>query len=83
MRSATLSFGIAATLVSSVYATDAPVCTGNPHGAQYTATLPASDDHSISGSIVINSAPDGVGANVQVAISGLPTEGGPFGRPQL
>jgi len=56
----------------------APIVTGNPIGSQYLAKLPDRNDTTVRGAVVINTSPDGTGGNVQVSISGLPGDGGPF-----
>lgn len=51
---------------------------GDPDSAQYIATFPDSDVSTIRGTVVFDSAVDGNGVSVSVAISGLPSSGGPF-----
>ena len=53
----------------------APPTTGNPQGAQYIAALPSG---SVSGSVVASSTFNGTGVNLQISLSGLPGQGGPF-----
>jgi len=74
----------AVTLLTSTFApialaSNAAVVTGNPAGAGYEATLPT-DKSTIQGSAKVLSAPDGMGALVQVSMSGFPSAGGPFGK---
>ncbi|TKA75766.1 hypothetical protein B0A55_04315 [Friedmanniomyces simplex] len=79
MRSSKLAIGVLATLLPTTFcqSTSAPIVTGNPPGAQYIATLP--NNASLpNGNIVISSAPDGDGVNVQVSVANLPSSGGPF-----
>ncbi|KAF2463182.1 Cu,Zn superoxide dismutase-like protein [Lindgomyces ingoldianus] len=59
-------------------AANAPEVTGNPIGASYLAVLPEKAGSTVRGSISASSSPDGKGVLFQVALSGLPTEGGPF-----
>jgi hypothetical protein len=68
----------AATVVAQVQ--DAPVVTSNPIGAQYVAELPNKASTAVRGSVVGKTAPSGKGVQFQVAISGLPAEGGPFSK---
>ncbi|KAJ4296609.1 Cell surface superoxide dismutase [Cu-Zn] 4 [Kalmusia sp. IMI 367209] len=65
-------------VATAVVAEDAPVVTQNPIGAQYEATLKPKAPFAVSGAIKIASGASGKGVSVEVAISGLPTEGGPF-----
>ncbi|KAM0722877.1 hypothetical protein Q7P37_001075 [Cladosporium fusiforme] len=76
MRAFTLALGVVA--LPLAFATDAPVVEGNPIGTQYTAVLPDRNDTDIRGAVMVNTNSNGTGANVQVSISGLPEEGGPF-----
>nr|POE47741.1 cell surface superoxide dismutase [cu-zn] 6 [Quercus suber] len=62
---------------SRAQSAEAPVVVNNPTGVQYVAQFPANNTGP-SGAVVISSAPDGAGVNVQIAISNLPTVGGPF-----
>ncbi|KAK6443226.1 Cell surface superoxide dismutase [Cu-Zn] 4 [Oleoguttula sp. CCFEE 5521] len=59
-------------------ASDAPVVTNNVVGTSYIATLPDRNDTSVRGAVIVNTNSNATGANVQVSISGLPSEGGPF-----
>lgn len=56
---------------------EAPVVTNNIPGVQYVAQFPVNNTNP-SGAVVISSTPDGDGVNVQVSISNLPGQGGPF-----
>ncbi|RMZ08216.1 hypothetical protein D0864_01808 [Hortaea werneckii] len=58
-------------------AADATPALNNPPGTGYQAILPTSKS-SVSGEIQIGSTPSGKGANVQVIVRNLPSEGGPF-----
>ncbi|GAB7325749.1 hypothetical protein MBLNU13_g09704t2 [Cladosporium sp. NU13] len=58
--------------------TEAPVVDNNPIGTQYTAILPNRTDTTVRGAVAVNSHSNGTGANVQISVSGLPAEGGPF-----
>jgi hypothetical protein len=40
--------------------------------------LPNRTDTTVRGAVAVNSNSNGTGANVQISISGLPAEGGPF-----
>ncbi|WPG99231.1 Hypothetical protein R9X50_00204200 [Acrodontium crateriforme] len=76
MRFITFSYGLLATFVPIVLGQAAPEVTGNPAGAQYTAVLPSTTG--VSGQVVVSSTPDGNGVAIQVSISDLPAQGGPF-----
>jgi hypothetical protein len=78
MRPSTAVLLAAATVATAQ--TDAPVVSTNPVGAIYVATLPNQEKYTVRGSITGTSANDGKGVNFQVAISGLPNEGGPFSK---
>jgi hypothetical protein len=58
--------------------TEAPVVDNNPIGTQYIAMLPNRTDTTVRGAVAVNSNSNGTGANVQISVSGLPAEGGPF-----
>ena len=75
MRFSTVTCGLAA-ILPLVLAGAAPKVTNNPTGTQYIATLP--NTKNTTGTIMIGPGPAGNGAAIQVSISGLPTEGGPF-----
>lgn len=59
-----------------VLADSAPEATNQPPGVQYIATLPNTTD--TRGSVMVGSGTAGNGVQIQVSISGLPSEGGPF-----
>ncbi|KAF1975090.1 Cu,Zn superoxide dismutase-like protein [Bimuria novae-zelandiae CBS 107.79] len=66
-------------VATAVVAEDAPVIESNPIGAQYEALLKGKKDwSSLTGSVKIASAANGTGVSVEIALAGLPTEGGPF-----
>jgi len=67
--------GILTALITTTLAT-APVTNDNPQGAQYIAALPVTC--SVSGSVVASSTSNGTGVGVQVSLSSLPSQGGPF-----
>lgn len=69
-----------AAAASAQSAQDAPVVTDSPAGASYVATLPNKEGSTVRGQIAGVSAPDGKGTKFAVAISGLPSTGGPFCR---
>jgi hypothetical protein len=80
MYSAKLFIGVTtSSLLSPAFAlsTNAPIVSGNPQAAQYIATLPMNESLP-TGSLVVSSAPDGNGVQIQVSISHLPSYGGPF-----
>lgn len=52
-----------------------PASKGNPN-TQWLAQLP--NTKSTTGTVLIGQGPGGDGMSVQVALSGLPSEGGPF-----
>ena len=76
MQLLTILTALAATLLPTTLAGDAPVTTNNPPGVQYIAILPK--DNAVSGSVVASSNSTGTGVNFDVSISGLPAQGGPF-----
>jgi hypothetical protein len=59
-------------------ASDAPVVSNNPIGTQFVAVLPDKSDTTVRGTVMVDTNANGTGANVQVSISGLPKDGGPF-----
>lgn len=76
MRAFTILAGLAATILPTVFAGDAPETTNQPSGVQYIATLP--DTKPLRGSVMIGTGTAGNGVQVQVSLSGMPSEGGPF-----
>jgi len=82
MRTSVVTFLAAASAVSAQSSTSAvtpaPVVTGNPAGAAYTATLPEKAGSPLRGSIYAVSGVDGTGVKFSVSFSGLPETGGPF-----
>ena len=77
MRYSAFGFSLVALLVPTSFAqTAAPVVNCNPPGSQYIAVLPNSGP--VTGSVVASSNSNGIGANFQVSISDLPSQGGPF-----
>ncbi|KAF2120542.1 superoxide dismutase [Lophiotrema nucula] len=81
LASIVATFLAAAAIVSaqtSSLVASAPVVTNNPIGANYNANLPVQTKNAVRGSVVAQSNPDGKGVLVNVAIAGLPLEGGPF-----
>ena len=77
MRSSILSLFAAASLALA-QTEPAPVVANNPSGASFVAKLPTKEGSTLQGSVTAVSGTDGKGVLVSVAISGLPTEGGPF-----
>ncbi|EME50180.1 hypothetical protein DOTSEDRAFT_144838 [Dothistroma septosporum NZE10] len=75
MHASNITFGLVA-ILPLAFAGAAPKVTNEPAGTQYVATLP--NTKSTTGTVMIGSGPGGNGASIQVSISGLPTEGGPF-----
>ena len=71
-----LAGGLITTILPFISASDAPITTGNPSDVQYIATLPNTTN--ITGFVAISSGPQGYGVDVQVNITGLPSQGGPF-----
>lgn len=65
-------------VASAVVAEDAPVVEKNPIGAQYEAVLKGKAPYEVTGSLKIASGAAGKGVTVEIAIAGLPAEGGPF-----
>jgi hypothetical protein len=59
---------------------EASAVDNNPIGTQYFAMLPNRTDTTVRGAVAVNTNSNGTGANVQVSISGLPAEGGPFSK---
>lgn len=78
MRSLKSAIGLVASLSATALAAHAVVVSGNPIGAQYLAKLPDRNDTTVRGAVVVNTNSNGTGADVQVSISGLPNDGGPF-----
>ena len=60
---------------AAVVAENAPVVKHNPIGGQYEASIKSK---TVSGSIKISSGANGKGSHIEIAVSGLPSEGGPF-----
>lgn len=63
---------------ASAQSTTAPVVTNNPQGAAYIATLVPTSKSNITGNVLALTSSDKVGVNFQIALTGLPSEGGPF-----
>jgi len=80
MRSLNPTFGLLASLSATAWATDAPVVSENPTGCRYLAKLPDRNDTTVRGAVIVTTNSNGTGADVQVSISGLPSDGGPFGK---
>ena len=57
---------------------NATVQSKNPAGVAYIASLSATAKSNISGNILALTSSDMVGVNFQIALTGLPSEGGPF-----
>jgi hypothetical protein len=57
---------------------DATVQKNNPAGVAYIASLNPSSKSNISGTVLALTSSDNVGVNFQIALTGLPAEGGPF-----
>ncbi|KAI4804957.1 hypothetical protein E4T44_06472 [Aureobasidium sp. EXF-8845] len=57
---------------------NATVQSSNPAGVAYIATLSANSKSNISGNVLALTSSDMVGVNFQIALTGLPSEGGPF-----
>jgi hypothetical protein len=57
---------------------NATVQSSNPAGVAYIATLSATSKSNISGNVLALTSSDMVGVNFQIALTGLPSEGGPF-----
>lgn len=76
MRSQSIFTLLAA--AAAVVAEDAPVVEQNPIGAQYEAILKPKGQFQVSGAVKIASGAAGKGVTVEIAIAGLPAEGGPF-----
>ena len=64
---------------SIAVAADATTAANNPAGTGYQVSLPPKLG-STSGEVQIGSTPDGRGANVQIIVRDLPSEGGPFSK---
>ena len=60
---------------------NATIVTNNPGGAGYVASLIPTSNSNIQGSVLALTSSDHTGVNFQVALSGLPSEGGPFRKP--
>ena len=65
-------------LATAVVAEDAPIVKDNPIGAQYQAEIKGKAPWEVAGSVKIASNAAGKGVTVEIALSGFPTEGGPF-----
>jgi len=73
-----LTISLLLPLFPSVFAQGpAQTVSGNPGGASYIATLPQNQSLP-NGSLIVSSAPSGIGVSIQVSFSNLPTTGGPF-----
>ncbi|KAI5250565.1 hypothetical protein E4T42_04919 [Aureobasidium subglaciale] len=57
---------------------DAPLQSSNPAGVAYIATFTSNSKSNISGNVLALTSSDDVGVNFQIALTGLPAEGGPF-----
>ncbi|KAI4729370.1 hypothetical protein E4T49_02850 [Aureobasidium sp. EXF-10728] len=57
---------------------NATVQKNNPAGVAYIATLSPNSKSNISGNVLALTSSDMVGVNFQIALTGLPSEGGPF-----
>lgn len=57
---------------------DATVQKNNPAGVAYIASLNPTSKSNISGTVLALTSSDNVGVNFQIALTGLPSEGGPF-----
>ena len=57
---------------------DATVQKNNPAGVAYIASLNPTGNSNISGTVLALTSSDNVGVNFQIALTGLPAEGGPF-----
>ncbi|KEQ72128.1 Cu,Zn superoxide dismutase-like protein, partial [Aureobasidium namibiae CBS 147.97] len=57
---------------------NATVQSNNPAGVAYIATLSATSKSNISGNVLALTSSDNTGVNFQIALTGLPSEGGPF-----
>lgn len=57
---------------------DATVQKNNPAGVAYIASLNPTSKSNISGTVLALTSSDNVGVNFQIALTGLPAEGGPF-----
>lgn len=74
---------VLAVVATTAVAEDAPVINKNPIGAQYQASFAAKKPWNVAGSVKVASGTDGTGVHVQIALSGLPEEGGPFSKLSL
>jgi hypothetical protein len=57
---------------------NATVQSSNPAGVAYIASFSSTTKSNISGNVLALTSSDMVGVNFQVALTGLPSEGGPF-----
>ncbi|THV88395.1 hypothetical protein D6D27_07300 [Aureobasidium pullulans] len=57
---------------------DATIQSHNPAGVAYIASLTPTSKSNISGNVLALTSSDMVGVNFQIALTGLPSEGGPF-----
>ncbi|CAD0094439.1 unnamed protein product [Aureobasidium mustum] len=57
---------------------NATVQKNNPAGVAYIASLNPTSKSNISGTVLALTSSDNVGVNFQIALTGLPAEGGPF-----
>lgn len=65
-------------LATAAVAEDAPIVKNNPIGAQYQAEIKGKAPWEVAGSVKIASNAAGRGVTVEIALSGFPSEGGPF-----
>lgn len=66
--------------LTPVLTASAPVTSINPPSVQYIAVLPDKNDTLVRGAVQVNSNANGTGVTVQVSVSGLPAQGGPYSK---
>jgi hypothetical protein len=57
---------------------NATIQSSNPAGVAYIASFSSTTKSNISGNVLALTSSDMVGVNFQIALTGLPAEGGPF-----
>lgn len=57
---------------------NATIQSNNPAGVAYIATLTPNSKSNIAGNVLALTSSDNTGVNFQIALTGLPSEGGPF-----
>lgn len=78
MRVTNLALGVLVPALPLAFAADAEPVSGNSPGTQYVAILPDKTDTTVRGAIQVASNSNSTGVDVQISMTGFPSEGGPF-----